>query len=467
MMMKKKISRKITYIVVVILFIVISVMGLFSYHFFKNFYKEQLSNEVKEELRMYTIMIEDEIDEALLTFLLVEKNRNTHARMVFFTKNMEAVYSSHSISFDWIKLYQEWIMKQRKVAGETLQYVDTGIDSHIAHIWAYQPIIKEGKLVGFFFIDKDTGEFEKAKQQLALLLLSMGLFSLIIGVVLTIYLTKVISKPLIKIGETTKKIAKGDLDIHLTIVGEDEVGQLAEDIRVMTKQLKDYRDSRRQFITHISHDLRTPITYIKGYSAIMKDQGEIDEEDWYRNIEVIYNEAKRMESLVSDLFQLTKLEEGKIALQKQKINLISWLKTIVASRQLMLDHQSIHSKVLSAKSEIIAPIDENRLGQAVINIIENSIRYTPKNGSINFYVTEEIESISIEIQDNGIGISAEDLPFIWERFYRVDKSRSRDSGGSGIGLAIVKEIVLLHGGSVDVKSEEGKGTSFYLTIPKS
>lgn len=464
--MKGKLSKKVTFFFLLILIVVICSMIFFSYYFFKNFYKEQLSHEVNGDLRAYTMMIEEGIDENIMSYLVHEKNRERNAHMVFFDKNIEPLYASHDISRDWLKEYQNWIDKQKDRNGETLQYIDTGINFHIPHIWSYQPVLRDGQLIGFFFIDKDTGEFEKAKQQLIILLFSMGLFTLVIGMLLTHYITKVISKPLIKIGKTTREIAKGDFDITLSIYSNDEVGQLAEDIRAMTKQLKEFRDSKRQFISHISHDLRTPITYIKGYSAIMKDLPLIEEQEWRRNIDVIYNEAKRMEYLVSDLFQLTKLEEGKITLQKEETNVIPWLESIVASRQLMLDNQSISCKVSANNYAVIGFIDQHRLGQAVINIIENSIRYTPKNGHINVYVLDKEASITIEIQDNGIGISKGDLPHIWERFYRTDKSRARESGGSGLGLAIVKEIVEVHGGSVDVKSTEGKGTSFYLDIYK-
>ena len=441
-------------------------MVLFSYHFFKNFYKEHLSHEVYEELRAYTSMIENGYDEEVISYFIIEKNRERHAHLVYFSPDFELIYSSHPVSDKWLSQYEEWVKYQYKTDGETLEYVDTGIDFHIPHIWAYQPIYKEGQLTGLFFIDKDTGEFEKAKMQLFILLFSMGLFAFIIGIALTLYLTKVISMPLIKMGETTREIAKGDFDTKLTVYGEDEVGQLAEDIRVMTKQLKDYRDSKRQFISHISHDLRTPITYIKGYSAVMKDAPTVDDKEWRRNLDVIYNEAKRMEYLVSDLFQLTKLEEGKIILHKEKVNVLPWLESIVATRQLMLDNLSIHCKVVSSNNEITVCIDQQRLGQAVINILENSIRYTPKGGSIKIVVVEKETDVIIEISDTGVGIGNEDLPYIFERFYRVDKSRSRESGGSGLGLAIVKEIVEVHNGSVDVKSEEGKGTSFYIKIPK-
>lgn len=154
-------------------------MVLFSYHFFKNFYKEQLANSINEELRAYATMIEAGYDEEFVPIFVMEKSRTSRS-YDFFDIDLQPIYSSHNVSEEWLKEYQAWVKERYESGGETLQYVDTGIDFHIPHIWAYQPIVKDGQFKGFFFVDQDTGEFEKAKVQLLLLLFSMGLFTLLI-----------------------------------------------------------------------------------------------------------------------------------------------------------------------------------------------------------------------------------------------------------------------------------------------
>lgn len=463
--LKNKLPKKISFFVLLILVIVISIMVVFSYHFFKNFYKEHLSHEVLDQLRTYSTLLEKNVDEELLNFLVIEKNRHRHVQVVYFDQDLEPLFSSSPVDKNWLEEYKNWIINNGNDNKQMIEYVDTGIDFHIPHVWAVQPVYTDNDVNGFFFIDQDTVEFEQTKVKLLFLLTFMGLFTLIVGAILTLYLTNTVSKPLITISKETKKIAKGDFDITLPIETNDEVGQLAEDIRIMTKKLKEYRDSKQQFISHISHDLRTPITYIKGYSAIMKDASIIDEIEWRKNLQVIYNESTRLEHLVSDLFQLTKLEEGKIYLEEELIDVIPWMYSILATRQLMFDNQSISVEVKSNREKVLLKIDSQRLAQAMVNIIENSIRYTQKNGKIIISIIEQ-EEVIFEIKDNGCGIEERKLPFIWERFYRVDKSRSSTSGGSGLGLAIVKEIVELHGGSVSVTSKVGCGTTFYIKIPK-
>ncbi|MCD8502551.1 MAG: HAMP domain-containing histidine kinase [Bacillaceae bacterium] len=464
--MKNKLPKKISFFVILILTIVISLMVVFSYHFFKTFYKEHLSHEVLDQLRTYSTLIEKNVDQELLNYLIIEKNRHRHVQVIYFDEDIVPLFSSSPVSTEWIDEYEEWIKGNVSYNEQIIEYVDTGIDFHIPHVWAVQPIYVENKVQGFIFIDQDTVEFEQTKLKLLLLLTFMGGLTLIIAAALTLYLTNTVSKPLIKISKETKKIAKGNFDITLPIETKDEVGQLAEDIRLMTKQLKEYRDSKQQFISHISHDLRTPITYIKGYSAIMRDSICYDETEWKKNLQVIYNEATRLEHLVSDLFQLTKLQEGKIALTLETVDVLPWIHSILATRQLMFDNQSIEVEVNSNIDEIILKVDSQRLAQAIVNIIENSIRHTPKNGKITISIREESTEVIFAIKDSGIGIAEKDLPYIWERFYRVDKSRTSSSGGSGLGLAIVKEIVEIHGGSVSVTSKLNTGTTFYIRIPK-
>jgi signal transduction histidine kinase len=249
--------------------------------------------------------------------------------------------------------------------------------------------------------------------------------------------------------------------------GRDEVGQLSRDITKMAGQLKHYRDTRQQFLSHVSHDLRTPLTYIKGYSALMKDAEQLPEDEVRRHVDVIYHEAKRMEHLVQDLFQLTQLEEGKMELDLEAVNLIKWLETMVHQRQEIFKQRCLTCRVVrdDPHVHVYAKIDRLRMEQVLDNLLENSIRYTEEGGKITIVVQRTETDAIVRITDTGIGIPQEDLPYIWERFYRVDKSRSSAHGGTGLGLAIVKLLVEQHGGEIGVESEPGKGTQFELKLP--
>lgn len=468
--MQKKLSRKITAIVLVILLLIISFMVFSVYSFSKSFYKNHLAEEVEHRITSHTAVMEAKFDIVTITHVLkMEKTEAVH--LILFDRSFSPIVTSDRIPDELVGRYQEWVRGISNLGSgynsfPVTHYIETGAGFHIPHVWSMHPIVIEGEVEGYLFIDQDTGEFQQTKVELLKLLLTMGLVSFVTGLLLTIYLTKKISKPLHAMGNITHKIAKGEFDANLDVEGDDEVGQLAKDIRLMAKQLKEYRDSRQQFLSNVSHDLRTPLTYIKGYSALMKDSSQIDENQWRRNVDVIYQEANRMEHLVRDLFQLTKLDVGQIKLRVESVQIVPWLRSIIESRQLMFDHYSLTCKLHYTMEDVSAGIDRERMTQVINNLLENCIRYTKKGGVITLSVSEEKEQVKIEIRDTGIGIPEENLPRIWERFYRVDKSRSTIRGGSGLGLAIVKELVQLHGGEIEVKSTAEKGTIFTIYLKR-
>ncbi|MBU8908024.1 sensor histidine kinase [Desertibacillus haloalkaliphilus] len=464
--MKKRLSTKITMIIVCLLIIVISMMIFMSYTISKTFYKNNLTEDVSHRIIAHTRVIQEHFElETIQHVLTMEEKDDVH--LVLFDVDLSTVVKSNHVQDEWMVTYYDWVNEQLQTYNDypIIDYFNTGIDFHIPHIWALQPIIVNDEIKGYLFIDQDTGQFEQTKVKLAVVLIIMGILTFTIGFLMTIYLTRKISKPLTEMGRAANQIAKGDFDNTPSITGEDEVGQLASDISLMAKQLKEYRDSRQQFISHISHDLRTPITYIKGYSAIMRDTDDIDRKDLDRNLAVIYQEATRMEHLVRDLFQLTKLEEGRVSLELETIKAVPWLYSILESRQLMFDQNSLTYEII-ANDDMELTVDQHRMGQAVINLIENSIRYTVKGGKVTLKLSENDHHTIIEISDTGRGIPRDDLPHIWDRFYRVDKSRSSKSGGSGLGLAIVKQVIELHQGDVKVESVEGKGTTFFIYLLK-
>lgn len=467
--MKKTLSRKITAFVLILLMIVILVIILSVYFISKSFYKEHLAEEVEHRIISHSAAMQTRFDIDTITHILtMEQTELVH--LILYDRFFSPIVFSDHVSDDVLENYQEWVKEvtQTEVTYQQFpvtQYIESGKGFHIPHVWSVNPIIVDGAIEAYLFIDQDTGEFQKTKVKLIKLLILMGFLSFIIGLLLTVYLTRKISKPLHVMGKITHQIAKGDFDTSLNVHGDDEVGQLAKDIGLMAKQLKEYRDSRQQFLSNVSHDLRTPLTYIKGYSALMRDTQEMNEDQWKRNVDVIYKEATRMEHLVKDLFQLTKLDVGQIEFDIESVKIISWLLSIIESKQLMFDNHSVKCQLHYDDENIQANIDKERMTQVINNLLENSIRYT-KNGKITLSVRKEKERVKIEISDTGIGIPKEDLPYIWERFYRVDRSRSTDLGGSGLGLAIVKELVELHGGTIEVNSIYGKGTTFTIQLIK-
>ena len=223
---------------------------------------------------------------------------------------------------------------------------------------------------------------------------------------------------------------------------------------------------RKEFVANVSHELKTPLTSIKGYSETLMMIEDIPKEKQNEFLSVIYKEANRMDKLVHDLLQLSKYDYGKASLKIENFTLSELAKNVIAKMQFSAT-QKEHILTGHFSSGIKVRADKASIEQVLVNIISNSIKYTPDGGKIDVYIEEMKDSIEIRVKDNGIGIPAEDLKRIFERFYRVDKARSRQMGGTGLGLSIVKEIIESNKGKIGIKSEVNKGTEIIINLPKA
>lgn len=222
---------------------------------------------------------------------------------------------------------------------------------------------------------------------------------------------------------------------------------------------------RREFVANVSHELRTPITSIKSYTETLLDGAVEDSETTERFLSVINSEADRMTRLVKDLLQLSRLDNQQMSWSMGEVNLKTLVKDIVERMQLEAGNkdQKLESYVIGEIPNIKA--DKDRIEQVIVNIISNALKYTPEKGQVTVYIGRLYNNVYVKVTDTGIGISSEALPRVFERFYRVDKARSRDLGGTGLGLSIAKEIVEAHGGRISITSEEGKGTEVTVKLP--
>ena len=230
-------------------------------------------------------------------------------------------------------------------------------------------------------------------------------------------------------------------------------------------ELKRLEEIRKDFVANVSHELRTPISSIKGYAETLLD-GKVDNEDTVKEfLSIIYQDSNRLANLIDDLLDLSKIESGKMKMEFEPLEILP-----IVSRCVNVLEKTAKDKTLSLKLDIPADLskvlgDHKRLSQVFLNLLDNAIKYTPEGGSITVNATSKEKIVQVDISDTGIGISEKDLPRIFERFYRVDKARSRELGGTGLGLSIVKHIIQAHNGQVWVQSTLGQGSTFSFTIP--
>ncbi|WP_026486550.1 sensor histidine kinase [Caldanaerobius polysaccharolyticus] len=290
-----------------------------------------------------------------------------------------------------------------------------------------------------------------------------AIISILVAVILGIQSSKVISEPILKIADAANNIRKGELNTKISLNNKvQELQVLSNSINHLARSLSEQEALRKRLTSDISHELRTPLTILQSHIEAISDGIW---EPTPERLEVCKNEVMRLIKLVEQLRHLTDIENDDIKLNVKKFSMTELLNEIVDSFEYHIASKGIKLK-RQIKDNVFIEGDRDKVSQVVINIISNAIKYTDSGGFIKVELEEGIGDVYVSIQDSGIGIPKEDLPYIFERFYRSDRSRSRKTGGAGIGLTIAKTLVKAHRGDITVESEEGKGTKFVVKLPK-
>lgn len=282
----------------------------------------------------------------------------------------------------------------------------------------------------------------------------------IISAVLVRINLKNIFRPIEQINEATKKVALGEYDIELETKREDEIGELTNNFNKMTRGLKSTENLQKEFINNVSHEIKTPVSSIEGFAKFLKDKNLTDEErEEYANI--IIEEAKRLENLTGKILKLSKLNNQEIITNKQEIEVAEQIRKAISLLEPKWSKKDIKMNVSLEEKVFLG--DEDLIFQVWVNIIDNAIKFSNEGGSIDIKVYEKDRNINIEIKDHGIGMKEEELEKVYDRFYQIDRSHSKE--GSGLGLAIVKRIVELSEGKIEIKSKENRGTTVIVNLP--
>ena len=339
------------------------------------------------------------------------------------------------------------------------------------------------KQLDFRFADESDGSFfivTSVRSLISRNALKEMIFALILvlcitSIVLTWWMQKGLFTPINQLNTAMQNIAEGNLEYMLTTEEKGEIGELYrnyEDMRLRLKESTDekfeHEQKNRELVSNISHDLKTPITSIKGYVEGIMDGVADTPEKMDKYIRTIYDKANDMDRLINELTTYSGIDTNRIPYNFRRINVTDYFGDCVEEVGLDLESKNIelnYDALVEPSTQIIA--DPEQLKRVINNIISNSVKYMNKGkGVIDIRILDELDSIRVEIEDNGMGIAAKDLPNIFERFYRTDASRNSSKGGSGIGLSIVKKIIEDHGGYIWATSKENEGTCMHFVIRK-
>lgn len=296
-------------------------------------------------------------------------------------------------------------------------------------------------------------------------LLVAAIAATIVGLGASILLAREILRPLRQLAANSRRIAAGHYGERIAVPVSDELRDVAQSFNQMAETLARVEQQRVTLIGNVAHELRTPLAGLEGYLEGLLD-GILPSEP--ETISAMQHEVRRLRRLVDDLQHLSRVEAGQVPLQIEAFAIAPLAQRIVAQLRPQLIEQCLQVVVATPETPLLVRADPDRTAQVLVNLTGNAIRYTPEDGCITLRISAEDERVLIAIEDNGIGIPPEALPYLFERFYRVDPSRSRASGGSGIGLTIARHLAWAMDGDITVASRGvGQGSTFTLILPRA
>ncbi len=355
----------------------------------------------------------------------------------------------------------------RQVLSETAVTKDNDyLNKSSGKYWtAYytQAVISSGQQKGVLVL---SAPVQDIVENVTAVTLWLGIFDLVFTIVvslITFYSSNILTHSIRKFNRAIGKMSSGDFSARVNENEIAEFGDLAKAFNMMSEKLENLDASRNQFVSDASHELKTPLASMKILSESLLTQPDAPIELYKEFMGDINNEVDRLSLVINDLLTLVKTDKGMETLVIGDVELGELIKHITGTVAPLA--RSKHITVSYEYTDVTVRGDELRLQQVFTNLIDNAIKYSPENTTISVTLSQNLSNAVVSVSDQGIGISREDLQHIFERFYRVDKARSRQAGGTGLGLSIVKQIIGQHGGNIEVKSEPGQGTTFTVTLP--
>ncbi len=366
---------------------------------------------------------------------------------------------------DILKYYGDMYedIRQGNVSTNISRASDTFFNVPVITVGA--PISIDGNVKGAVFIHKTLLSVNQSLYSVNRVLLITGLIYAVVAVLLCTIFSSYLLRPLKRLSNMTKELAKGNFDVRVKVSSHDEVGQLAETFNQAAEDLERYEATRSSFIASVSHELRSPMTSMQGLVQAMLD-GTIkdDQRDYYLN--VVLGETKRLSILINDLLDLTRMESGTFPMDIKKIDINEIIRRTVITFENRIRKEKIDVDIEMSDGRCMVMGDKDRMAQVMVNLIDNAVKFTPEGGKLAVRVAEEGKTVKVSVINSGKPIAEEELPLVFVRFYKTDKSRNREQEGTGLGLSIVKKIIEQHGQKIWVTSSEEEGTTFTFTLQK-
>jgi len=491
---KKSITKKLFAITSIVFVVFITTNLIVQSAFFEQFYIKWKKNNLEHNLikfnSEYILLQKNEEESNLISSFEEENNykiiiRDKLGNLKYLTKTVDerkdSIKARIMDQIMWTEIQNKGGIAKFKQEGKQLIFITEKNPDMTVSVAGISYDEKKDEIVYAFSSLQPVNE---AVQVIKEFYLYFYIGALLVILLLSLIYSNMIAKPLIKITKTAAKMANLNFTEKCEVKSEDEIGALAASLNLLSENLnealtslkdantqlekdiekeKKLTEMRKDFVASVSHELKTPITLIEGYTLALNDDVLEGEEKQYF-IDVIMDESRKMNSLVSDMLNLSQLESGNFKLVKEEFLLHELVKPVARKFSSLLIEKNIILK-LHLIENIKVNADWNRIEQVLTNYMTNAIRHTNNNGFITIEMLENEDAICVEVENSGSKIEEDETNKIWDNFYKIDKSRTRKLGGTGLGLSIVKNIVLLHGGRCGVENTEN-GVKFYFILTK-
>ncbi len=328
------------------------------------------------------------------------------------------------------------------------------------------PITSDYKVKGYVVIHYDMNHIMESSYNLLNISYIILSILLMLSIIILIFFTEIVYRPLCKITTATEQYASGNMHYEFTVDSEDEIGYLAACLSYMAKEIARSEDDQKKFVANVSHDFRSPLTSIRGYLEAMLD-GTIPPEMHEKYLNIVLNETERLTKLTNSLLTLNNLNTKGMLLNKTHFDINQTIRDTVATQEGSCRKKNITIELILTGETLYVQADMDKIQQVLYNLIDNAIKFSHNNSTITVETAEKKNKIFVSVKDTGIGIPKEDIKQIWDRFYKSDASRGKDKKGTGLGLSITKEIITAHSENINVISTPGEGTEFIFSLTPS
>ena len=473
--MKHSIIRKFLGTYIFLILIAVLVLNLFVGAIFQNYYERKIEDKLKSNALLVGSLLESDLfynKQKALQEKTIDLAKLLGVRVtVVGPKGRVLGDSNENPSLMENHIDREEIsLAVKEGFGESTRFSDT-LNLKMKYIAI--TIEQDKKMIGVIRLSMPIVEIENELRLIQRVFMLGGALAIIITLIIGYFISRNISLPIRKMEDTARRIARGDFSKRVDIKTDDELGGLASSLNKMADELELKIENlnkmdriRKDFIANVSHELKTPLTSIKGFIETLQDGAIDDKENALRFLEIIGKHADRLSKIINDLLNLAEIENWKGEIETERFDTKTLIDEVAWSFHHLYSKKSQQLNIHYTGDNFFIRGDKEKIERVLVNLIDNAIKYTPERGQISIALFEEKNRVMIIVEDTGIGIPKEHLDRIFERFYRVDKARSRELGGTGLGLAIVKHIIILHKGHIDIDSEPGKGTKITIILPK-